>query len=323
MLLKQNSAYECICEEPPEQGGSSFTKNKTQKTTSQHLQNFWGGGYNIGIISKIITSMESPKNYRDNLAQKLKDIRSIGDHGKEAAQVILQGEQATEQYQEVKDLHREMGDLLVTYDKINQQINELTLQTFELKKMEEQVFNELKEKQLTHGLNRETMPFPIGNRIKLPANKTSEQYLRELSNRRIDTINMTDFKMIKEIGPLKSPQSIKIVLLSLEQLGFPDGATLQEIYDKAESMGLELCPPQAVFELGLRYDNNFEEAKIDIADSVVAGLIGDESRTIRLFYPNDMHTNDNRISIDEIIDPKKKKFVKDDYNFVKFCFRKP
>ena len=48
-------------------------------------------------------------------------------------------------------------------------------------------------------------------------------------------------------------QSYDLVRFSVEQLGFPKGATTQEIYDKAEKLGLELCPAEVGPHLRLQY----------------------------------------------------------------------
>ena len=39
----------------------------------------------------------------------------------------------------------------------------------------------------------------------------------------------------------------------MEQLGFPNGATLKEIYAKAKDLGLELCPAEVGPLLRLNY----------------------------------------------------------------------
>ena len=48
-------------------------------------------------------------------------------------------------------------------------------------------------------------------------------------------------------------QSYDLVRFSVEQLGFSKSATTQEIYDKAEKLGLELCPAEVGPHLRLQY----------------------------------------------------------------------
>ena len=96
--------------------------------------------------------MESFKNYRDNLAKKLTDIRSIGDHGKEAAKVILQGEQSTETYQQAKELKTDIRDIEKAPTAIDQQIAELAAHIASLKAQKESIVQELGEKQMEYGV---------------------------------------------------------------------------------------------------------------------------------------------------------------------------
>lgn len=48
-------------------------------------------------------------------------------------------------------------------------------------------------------------------------------------------------------------QEYNLVRFTVEQLGFPNGATTDEIYRKAESLGLELCPAEVGPHLRLQY----------------------------------------------------------------------
>jgi hypothetical protein len=54
---------------------------------------------------------------------------------------------------------------------------------------------------------------------------------------------------------LKSPEQIDLVRLTVADLGFPKGATTQEIFDKAIALGLELCPPEVGPYYRLQYTN--------------------------------------------------------------------
>ncbi|KKW31490.1 MAG: hypothetical protein UY76_C0057G0007 [Candidatus Uhrbacteria bacterium GW2011_GWA2_52_8d] len=48
---------------------------------------------------------------------------------------------------------------------------------------------------------------------------------------------------------IKSPEEAMLIRLRVEDLGFPSGATTDQIYTRAEELGLELCPP----EVGLNF----------------------------------------------------------------------
>jgi hypothetical protein len=52
---------------------------------------------------------------------------------------------------------------------------------------------------------------------------------------------------------LKSREEVILIRLSVEDLGFSSGATLEEIYAKAKELGLELCPPEVGPQLRLQY----------------------------------------------------------------------
>lgn len=49
------------------------------------------------------------------------------------------------------------------------------------------------------------------------------------------------------------PTEVDVVVLTVADLGFPRGATRTEIYDKALSLGLELCPAEVGPQLRLQY----------------------------------------------------------------------
>jgi hypothetical protein len=54
---------------------------------------------------------------------------------------------------------------------------------------------------------------------------------------------------------LKSPEEAKLIRLRVEDLGFPSGATTDQIFAKAEELGLELCPPEVGPQFRLQYTN--------------------------------------------------------------------
>jgi hypothetical protein len=52
--------------------------------------------------------------------------------------------------------------------------------------------------------------------------------------------------------------SLKTVELTVGNLGFPDGATMPQIFKRASELGLELCPPELGPHLRLEYLNQPE-----------------------------------------------------------------
>lgn len=106
--------------------------------------------------------------------------------------------------------------------------------------------------------------------------KTPEQYRKEL----IDTGNQISTyaeEILNKIEPLQTPEPINLVSFSVEQLGFPNGATYAKIKEKAESLGLKLCPPQVGPELRLQYTDQPNSEYLRIAMDVILDLDGDPS----------------------------------------------
>jgi hypothetical protein len=104
--------------------------------------------------------------------------------------------------------------------------------------------------------------------------KTPEQYTKELIDNGNQIYSYAQ-QILNKIEALKSPEQISLVSFSVEQLGFPNGATLQEIYDKAQSMGLELCPPQVGPELRLSYTDQPNNEYLVIAMEAITDADGD------------------------------------------------
>mgnify|MGYP000985917348 CR=1 FL=1 len=103
--------------------------------------------------------------------------------------------------------------------------------------------------------------------------KTPEQYTKELIDNGNQIYSYAQ-QILNKIEALKSPEQISLVSFSVEQLGFPNGATLQEIYDKAQSMGLELCPPQVGPELRLSYTDQPNNEYLVIAMEAITDADG-------------------------------------------------
>ncbi|NMB91825.1 hypothetical protein GYA37_03190 [candidate division WWE3 bacterium] len=51
----------------------------------------------------------------------------------------------------------------------------------------------------------------------------------------------------------KSKQSLDLVVLSVKELGFPQGTQLKDIYEAAKNQGLDLCPAEVGPQLRLQY----------------------------------------------------------------------
>jgi hypothetical protein len=82
--------------------------------------------------------------------------------------------------------------------------------------------------------------------------KTPAEYTKEIKEQGMKIYEYAQ-DILNKIEPLKNKEKADLVSFSVEQLGFPNGATLQQIYDRAKEFGLELCPPQVGPELRLNY----------------------------------------------------------------------
>ena len=97
-----------------------------------------------------------------------------------------------------------------------------------------------------------TKAFPTWRTIQLGGHKTVEKL--------VEAIVAGDFKIgewardiLKKVTLAKQSLEVELVVVSVAELGFPAGATRKEIYDRAVSLGLALCPPEVGPQLRLQY----------------------------------------------------------------------
>lgn len=62
----------------------------------------------------------------------------------------------------------------------------------------------------------------------------------------------------KDFFTLKNKERVKLLKLKVRDLGFPSGATTEEIYKRAAELGMELCPPETGPRLRLNYEKIFK-----------------------------------------------------------------
>src|SRR3989338_10973474 len=72
-------------------------------------------------------------------------------------------------------------------------------------------------------------------------------------------INISDYtkSMLKnrEFVPGKNPEEATLIRLTVADLGFKSSATIDQIYKRAQILGLELCPPDTGPNYRLKYKN--------------------------------------------------------------------
>jgi len=67
---------------------------------------------------------------------------------------------------------------------------------------------------------------------------------------------------------------VDLVMVSVSELGFPNGATRQEIYRKAQKLGLMLCSPEVGPQLRLQYPDQPLNQWLLIGMEPIAGSVG-------------------------------------------------
>ena len=86
--------------------------------------------------------------------------------------------------------------------------------------------------------------------------KSAEQLITEML---AAGINISDYakSMLKnrEFVPGKNPEEATLIRLSVADLGFKTSATTDQIYERAQALGLELCPPDTGPHYRLKYQN--------------------------------------------------------------------
>lgn len=119
--------------------------------------------------------------------------------------------------------------------------------------------------------------------------KSKEELIKELNER--ETSNNPEEKIYisnyarsmlqkPEFTINSKSEKLNLIKLKVQDLGFPGSATTDEIYKRANELGLELCPPEVGPHLRLNYEKVFsrEQAKgkyFRIAMKQITGLNGD------------------------------------------------
>lgn len=99
--------------------------------------------------------------------------------------------------------------------------------------------------------------FPEGKirRMEATIGGTSKDELEKELKRKTIYISdhAQDLLQSKEFTVSKTKEHLNLIRLTVKDLGFPNGATTEEIYTKAKELGLELCPAETGPQLRLQY----------------------------------------------------------------------
>ncbi len=124
----------------------------------------------------------------------------------------------------------------------------------------------------------ETRPreFPVWKTIRLGVHKTADAYRKalEVSKYRCGEW-VTDLFDKPACHCAEQETDVDLVVLSVDDLGFKQGALYSQICEKALAAGLELCPPEVGPALRLAYENQPRGERLIIATKPFADS-GDE-----------------------------------------------
>lgn len=200
------------------------------------------------------------KNYRDNLAKDLKEIRKTDP---EKAQEVLSEAQQTEEYQEAKRIHQESREnkevlfaiqeallkqegVKIPFHQIATNLDEISTETKAyVGPIEKNIFHRLSSLEYAYANEVSSERKVIFSEMVVGGKSREELYsdldgyrLSKMSNPDSDIINSNDLQFTE------NSHSVNLIEISVESL-FNDkygGYKINKIYDKANEFGLELCP---------------------------------------------------------------------------------
>ncbi len=98
--------------------------------------------------------------------------------------------------------------------------------------------------------------FPEGkiSRDSMEIGGESAKELKDEIKAKMKIYESTEYMMnSKEFQTFKKPEKIELIRLTVKDLGFARGATTEEIYERAQALGLELCPSEVGPHYRLKY----------------------------------------------------------------------
>jgi len=168
------------------------------------------------------------------------------------------GYQRDPRIEEIHSQRNSSEDMLIVFectpDQIAHSPNEINSNTKAyLGKLEPGIFNLIQK----YNIENVYTKFPEGKiqRYKIEiGGKTKDQLKQDLNNRKdIFVYDWAKNLMSKpEFLTSKETKDLKLVRLTVAELGFPNGATTNEIYQRAHELGLDLCPAEVGPQLRLQ-----------------------------------------------------------------------
>ena len=124
---------------------------------------------------------------------------------------------------------------------------------------------------------------------KIVISSETMEFLKELVAGQINiTINTNSFLKKLEFVSGKNPEEATLIRLTVADLGFKSSATTNQVYERAQILGLELCPADTGPNYRLKYRNQPLDEEIHIGmkqiDQSIFWLVCDGNGSW-LFYP--------------------------------------
>ncbi|OGN00615.1 MAG: hypothetical protein A3B91_02260 [Candidatus Yanofskybacteria bacterium RIFCSPHIGHO2_02_FULL_41_29] len=121
------------------------------------------------------------------------------------------------------------------------------------------IFDTSNRRILPEGVEHIYTSFPEGKIRKMEVfigGKSKEELKKELAMKNIKVTSYATSVMDGNNFTIKeSSEKLELVRLTVKDLGFSNSATTQEIFDKAKTLGLDLCPAEVGPNLRLQYEN--------------------------------------------------------------------
>jgi len=124
--------------------------------------------------------------------------------------------------------------------------------------------------------------------------KTAEQLIKEM-----ETANSNISEYVKsmlldkeQFIPGESKEEITLIKLTVADLGFTTAATTDQIYERAQSIGLELCPPDTAPNYRLKYKDQPMSERVRVGMKQITGSDGNPSVFNLVRYDDCLWLND-------------------------------
>ncbi len=116
--------------------------------------------------------------------------------------------------------------------------------------------------------------FPIWRTITLGAFKSVKSLRKALKQSGFRIGSWARQLLVSRAFTLAGEETeVDLVRITVAELGFPKGATLQKIYDRAQELGLELCPAEVGPALRLQYPDQPRGELLTVAMEPIADSV--------------------------------------------------